>query len=131
MPVNPTGSDNDPRQKLAEAMAELQAGRAALNRAATALEETLQALAQTGINALPSPDVPVSAHRRAHRMGRAPKIDSDPELQAFITVRIDRMTFVEIAAEVARHFPPARRVGKSAIHDWWKKQGDPGRSAAG
>lgn len=121
----------DPRQKLTEAMAELQAGRAALGRAGTALEEALQAIVQAGMNALPCPTVPVTEHRRAHRMGRAPKIDGDPELQTFIAARIDRLTFAEIAAEVAQHFPPACRVGKSAIHDWWKRQGHPGRSAAG
>lgn len=122
---------DDPRQKLTEAMAELQAGCEALGRAGTALEEALQALVRAGTNALPSPDIPVTAHRRAHRMRRAPKIDSDPELQTFITARIDRMTFKEIAAEVAQHFQPARRVGKPAIHDWWKRQGHPGRSVAG
>ncbi|MFV0408973.1 MAG: hypothetical protein ACK5LJ_04500 [Paracoccus sp. (in: a-proteobacteria)] len=57
-----------------------------------------------------------------------PKIQSDPELQTFIAARIDRMTFTEIAAEVARQFPPARRVGKTAIHDWWKKRNRPDRS---
>ncbi len=102
-----------------------------LARAGTALEEALRAIVQAGMNALPSPAVPVSAHRRSHRPGRAPKIESDPELQTFIMARIDRLTFAEIAAEVAQHFPPARRVGKSAIHNWWKKQRHPGLAAAG
>ncbi len=102
-----------------------------LARAGTALEEALQVIVQAGINALPSPEVPVSAHRRAHRPGRAPKIASDPELQTFIMARIDRLTFAEIAAEVAQHFPSSRRVGKSAIHNWWKKQRHPGLAAAG
>jgi len=31
------------------------------------------------------------------------------------------MTFVQIAEAVADHFPPARRVGKSAIHAWWQR----------
>ena len=63
---------------------------------------------------------PVSAHRRAHRPGRARKIDTDHELRAFIEARIDRMTFMELAEEVAAQFPKPRRVGKSAIYDWWK-----------
>lgn len=44
------------------------------------------------------------------------------ELQAFIRARIDRLTFVEIADEVAAHFPLARRVRRSAIHAWWKRE---------
>nr|WP_281496084.1 hypothetical protein [Marivita sp. S6314] len=63
---------------------------------------------------------PTSMHRRTHRPGRPRKIDSDPELRAFIEARIDRMTFLELASEVASAFPPDRRVGKSAIYDWWK-----------
>lgn len=61
-------------------------------------------------------------HRRMHRPGTVPKIDSDPELAAFIRARIDRLTFVEIAAQVAEVFPETRRVGKSTIHAWWSKQ---------
>jgi hypothetical protein len=48
--------------------------------------------------------------------------DADPELAAFIRARIDRMTFHQLAAAVAAHFPPVRRVGKSAIHSWWQRQ---------
>ena len=55
-------------------------------------------------------------------MGRVPKIDGDPELQAFILARIDRMTYVQLAEDVAEHFPEPRRIGKSAIHAWIKKQ---------
>ncbi len=33
------------------------------------------------------------------------------------------MTFDQLAEEVANHFPQDRRVGKSAIHDWWQKHG--------
>ena len=36
--------------------------------------------------------------------------------------RLDRMTFEEIADEIARHFPPERQIRKSAIHAWWKRQ---------
>jgi hypothetical protein len=57
-------------------------------------------------------------HRRKHRPGRAPRIDTDPELAAFISARIDRMTFVDIAARVAEVFPEPRRVGRSPIYAW-------------
>lgn len=125
-----TMQDDDPSEKLAVAMVEIQAGRAALDRAATALEQALQTQVNEGVNALPISSVLVTEHRRQHRSGRAPKIANDPELQTFIVARIDRMTFAEIASDVAQHFPPSRRVGKSAVHDWWKREGRPGRSGA-
>lgn len=65
---------------------------------------------------------PVTEHRKNHRPGRPSKIDSDPELAAFICARIDRLTFFEIADEVTRHFPEERRVKKSAIYAWWARQ---------
>ncbi|TYB81482.1 hypothetical protein [Maritimibacter fusiformis] len=81
-------------------------------------ETVLQGPVQTTLAPLP----PATDHRREHRSGRPPKIDTDPELAAFIRARIDRLTFEEIAAQVAAHFPPDRRVGKSTIHAWWKRQ---------
>lgn len=74
---------------------------------------------------LPIPTVPVSDHRREHRPGKPPIIPTDPVLQAFITARLDRMTFAEIAADVAANFPKERRVGKSAIHAWWQSTRKP------
>ncbi|WP_187430475.1 hypothetical protein ROLI_006400 [Roseobacter fucihabitans] len=55
-------------------------------------------------------------HLREHRPGRPSKIDSDPELHAFINARIDTMTFPALEKAVAKKFPPNRRVGKNAIH---------------
>lgn len=91
----------------------------ALKGALSAPESALEAPSH-GI-LLPEPTAPVSAHRREHRPGNAPKIDGDPELQAFVAARIDRFTFQQIAEEVAAVFPPERRVQKSAIHAWWKR----------
>lgn len=73
-------------------------------------------LLENGIENLPLSDQPVTDHRREHHMGRVPKIESDPELQAFVLARIDRLTHAQLAQEVAEHFPEPRRVGKSAIH---------------
>lgn len=59
-------------------------------------------------------------HRRSHRAGVPPRIASDPELEAFIRARIDRLTFTQIVAEVAATFPPGRRTSLSALSRWWK-----------
>ncbi len=109
------------RDYLSQALAELRASHAAQGRAITALEATIEASLKQGLNTLPKPSAPVSEHRREHRPGPPPKIAGDPELQAFIVARIDRMTFDVIAAEVAQHFPPRRRVCKTAIWEWWRK----------
>lgn len=64
--------------------------------------------------------VAVADHRRSHRSGVPPRIASDPELEAFIRARIDRLTFTQIIAEVAATFPPERRTSLSALSRWWK-----------
>ena len=116
----------EPRAALVEALAlvreagHLSAALAAtLNRASTALETALDALDKEGLAALPEAVGPINPHRAAHRSGTPAKIDNDAELQAFIRARLDRMTFVQIAAAVADHFPPERRVGNSALHAWY------------
>ncbi|SFF69257.1 hypothetical protein SAMN05443635_10178 [Roseobacter denitrificans OCh 114] len=60
-------------------------------------------------------------HLREHRPGRPSKIDNDPELRAFIVARINTTTFTALEREVAEAFPPDRRIGKSAIHNWWER----------
>lgn len=97
----------------------LVAQRAALDRLEGRLQATLQALS-------PPPDAPhtdpsASEHRRLHRPGRPAKLDTDPELRAFVEARLDTMTFSQIAAAVAARFPPDRIVRRSAIHHWWRK----------
>jgi hypothetical protein len=62
----------------------------------------------------------LAEHRRAHRSGVPARITSDPELEAFIRARIDRLTFAEIVAEVAANFPPDRRTSMAALSRWWK-----------
>ncbi|MDF0602319.1 hypothetical protein P1J78_16390 [Psychromarinibacter sp. C21-152] len=99
----------------------LQAARAAHSRARAAFERAVKQVVEDPVDAVFNCDAPPSDHRRNHRPGRPAKIDSDRELQAFIRARIDRLTFVEIAEEVAETFPPERRVGKSAIHAWWQR----------
>ena len=114
-------SQSDSRAMLLMAEGDLRAAMAALQRALACLEDAIEATVQEGLEGLPSPTAPASEHRRKHRPGRPAKIDSDPELQAFSAARVDLMTFAAVAAEVAAHFPQSRRVGRSAIYDWWRK----------
>lgn len=96
-----------------------------LNAAATVALERAETQFQRAIeNAFDVPfkcSVPPSAHRRDHKPGRAAKLDTERELQAFVRARLSRMTFEGIADDVAQTFPPDRRIGKSAIHAWWTK----------
>lgn len=85
-------------------------------RLADELQRAVEEDVERGVEALPEPSAPPCDHRREHRSGIPAKIDNDPELQAFIRARIDRMTFEQCAAAVAAHFPPERHVRKSAIH---------------
>ena len=101
--------------RTACAMAEVEA-------AFKALEAAVQAHLHAGRDPLPTSVPPVSGHRRAHRPGLPRRTCADPELAAFIRARIDRMTVEDLAEAVAAHFPPARRVRKSATHAWWKAQ---------
>ena len=127
-----TGAPDTPRDcpkaaaaalaQVALALAEVKAGQAAVARAVTGLEAALEVGLQEGLQSLPACTALPSEHRRAHRFGTPRKIDGDPELQAFIAARVDRLTFEQIAAEVAAHFPPARHVRKTAIWDWWKRR---------
>lgn len=116
------------RAELELAIAELRASNAAQQRAIEGLHRAIEDVVNTTVNE-PSIDLPpVTQHRREHRSGRPAKIDADPELRAFIIARIERMTFPEIAQAVASQFPAERRVGKSAIYDWWKRSGRAGRT---
>jgi hypothetical protein len=108
-------------RKMAEAGALLRSALDTQTQAEHALEATVKRAIKIGLNSLQPDAFPVTDHRRHHRPGRPAKIDTDPELQAFIAARIDRMTFVQIAADIAGHFPSERRAGKSAIHAWWHR----------
>lgn len=109
---------------FAAALAELRAAEGAMARCAGLLEQAREMAVKGRVYGLPDTTAPASEHRRQHRPGRPPKIDSDPELQAFIAARVDRLTFHQIADDVAQHFPPARQVRKSAIYAWWRKTND-------
>jgi len=97
-------------------------GLTALSTALKTIGECEDIALDDSLGNLPTCSTPVTDHRRAHRMGRVPKIERDPELQAFILARVDRLTFTQLAKEVAEHFPSERQVKKSAIHQWWSRQ---------
>ncbi|MEM7642969.1 MAG: hypothetical protein AAF366_10610 [Pseudomonadota bacterium] len=67
----------------------------------------------------PRPPTCAADHLRQHRPGYPSKIDTDPDLRAFIFARIDTMSFPKLDAAAA--FPPDRRLGKTAIHKWWTR----------
>ncbi|WP_457650347.1 hypothetical protein [Profundibacter sp.] len=122
----------DLRQEIENARSEitmacdlLEAAADCQSRALTALERAIEGSLKEGFKALPQSAVPVTSHRKQHRAGRICKIETDPELQAFIRARIDRLTYVELAREVANYFPPDRRVSRSSIQRWWKRQLSP------
>lgn len=100
-----------------ESLSSLDAALASLRAVQTAIQDG----DNTPSKALPACDVPQSDHRREHRSGRAARLDTDTELRVFVLARIDRLTYDQIADDIAKHFPKNRRVGRSAIHHWWNK----------
>jgi hypothetical protein len=100
-------------------LAQARAAHRLVTDASAAIEGLVNTLS-TGIQCPVKADVN-AAHRRAHRMGRPAKIAADSELQAFVTARLDTLTFDQIAREIAANFPPARRASRSSIHRWWQK----------
>lgn len=108
-------------RKVEEAEALARLLNAALAESRDAVEEALNACSKGLSTPVCAETFPATEHRRRHRPGRPAKIETDPELKAFIIARIDRMAFEQVASDVATHFPKERRVGKSAIHDWWQK----------
>jgi hypothetical protein len=74
------------------------------------------------VKALPTRAEMIAAHRRAHRPGRPGKIESDPELEAFILARIETLTFAQIVTKVRATFPPDRHCTHSGLGRWWQKR---------
>ena len=83
-----------------------------------ALEAALVTPVEDGLNR-PSSG---ALHRAEHRMGVPSRIDQDPELRAGVLARITRMTYKQVVADAAEHFPPDRRTNVSSLQRWWRKQ---------
>jgi hypothetical protein len=64
-----------------------------------------------------------AAWRASHRPGTPSRIETDPELRAFVLARIDRLTFDAVVSEIAAHFPPERRTSRAALYRWWHRHG--------
>lgn len=60
--------------------------------------------------------------RREHRPGRPGKIESDPEVKAFVDANLPRMTFRELARACRDKFGAARAPGRSAVHRYWQSR---------
>ena len=106
--------------RLASALAELIALEAELR---DSLAKGLETPVKHPFNAPLTRDEILAARRRAHKSGTPPKIESDPELQAFILARVDTQTFKDTVAQVAAAFPPERRVAVSSVDRWWRRTG--------
>jgi hypothetical protein len=111
-----------PQEEIYSALASVETARMAVDRAVAALEGCLKRTGEAAFNQCLAPALPSSEHRRAHRPGVAPKIDSDPELRAYIIERLDCFTYQEIADLIAKRFPPERHVHASTIHRWWQRR---------
>ena len=113
----------DPHALARDALAGLGAARVALTNLAAALEGGLQCPVKGASNA--------ATWRAAHRPGRPSRIESDPELLAFIAARIDRLTFEEVIAEIRASLKPERPTSCSAPHRWWHRTGKFSATAIG
>ena len=104
-------------REVARQIGDLQAANGRMIRT---LEAALNLAVKGPLNGPSTLPPTLAEHRRAHRRGLPPRISSDPELEAFIRARIDRLTFSEIVAEVAATFPPNRRISVTSLSRWWK-----------
>jgi len=94
---------------------------ACIEREAEELRARLKAGHEGPVKAPVQRPVQPSQHLREHRPGRPKKLAADPDLRAFVEARFNRMTFDQIADDVAQNFPPERQVKRSAIHDWYRR----------
>ena len=105
----------EPCDLARDALAGLDAAREALTGLSTALQRGVQSPVEAPLTA--------AMWRAQHRRGSLSKLETDPELRAFVLARIDRLTFDQVVAEVAGAFPPERRTSRSALHRWWHRRG--------
>lgn len=122
MPIDMRQELQIAEREIATSLDMIEVVKAANKRALTAVQTAINGNLKQGLDALPVSEVAITSHRKQHRAGRPAKIDTDPELQAFIRARIDRLTYQELAQDIAAYFPPNRRVSRSSIQRWWQRQ---------
>jgi hypothetical protein len=120
----PKGARDDVKAILSQIEAEARAGAGALDRLAEAAQ-ALQTSIEQGVESAFNPPSTAPAWRAAHRSGAPARIDSDPELQAFIRARIADHTFDRIIAAIDAEFPPERRTSRSSLSRWWTRNRPP------
>jgi hypothetical protein len=120
----PKRAQDNVKAILSQIEAEARAGAGALDRLAEATQ-ALQTAIHQGVEPAFNPPSTAPAWRAAHRSGTPARIDSDPELQAFIRARIADHTFHQIIAAIAAEFPPERRTSRSALSRWWRRNRPP------
>lgn len=62
-----------------------------------------------------------SEHRRRHRGGRAPLIESDAELREWFDTNIAFYTFDQLAALARERFGPQRAPAPTSIARYWHR----------
>lgn len=110
------------RLQLVAAERDLKDGLNTISRALQLLE-SWESKALNLPDAAPPNERAVAINRARGGRSRAFKIETDPELETFIRARINRLTYGQIAAEVAEAFPPHRQTSTSGIARWWAKVG--------
>ncbi|MBE2277413.1 MAG: hypothetical protein IAE87_14110 [Rhodobacteraceae bacterium] len=103
---------------LVDALAEIDRVRNTLTRLLSGLEGAIE----PALNEPSSPLSDPASWRAAHRSGTPSKIEADAELRAFIVARITSQTYDQIVASVAATFPPERRISRSSLSRWFRRQ---------
>lgn len=107
-----------PAQLAAAALADLDRARDAVARIA----EDAKGQFKVPFKAPSNPPASLAEWRAAHRSGTPSRLDTDAELRAFVLARIDTQTYDQIVQAVASAFPPERRVSRSTLSRWFRRQ---------
>ena len=122
VPPNPA----DAKRLAGAALADLNRARQSIERLSAAVEAPVKGV----FNAPSNTCTDLASWRAAHRSGTPSKLDTDAELRAFVLSRITTLTYDQIVQAVAANFPPDRRISRSSLSRWWRRQSKPGAAAS-